>query len=282
MRNNLDRMGGNHQPQSDAPSTESNQLSFVIPTEHVELPSKGLYYPENHPLHNKDTVEIRFMTAKDEDTLTSKNLIKKGLVIDKLIGDLIVDKQIRPDGLLIGDRNAIIVSSRISGYGSDYDTKISCPSCNKSQEYSFNLEQPDITYALTQEELAAYEVSKDENGLFHVTLPMSKVSVAFRLLNGRDEKYIIEKATTKTQNLNETNATDLLRMTIVSVNGVNDRAAIEQFIQSMPARDSIYLKKLFKVVTPNLKFNSNFECRFCGFDTEMEVPFTADFFWVNR
>ena len=71
-------------------------------------------------------------------------------------------------------------------------------------------------------------------------------------------------------------------MTIVSVNDVSDRNQIEQFIQSMPARDSIYLKKLLKVVTPNLKYNSNFECRFCGFDTEMEVPFTADFFWVNR
>lgn len=282
MRNNLDRLGGAHTTQSEAPQAEASGLSFVIPTEHVELPSKGLCYPEGHPLHGQETVEIRFMTAKDEDTLTSKNLIKKGVVIDRLISDLLMNKQIRPETLLIGDRNAIIVSARVSGYGSDYDTKVNCPSCNKSQEYSFNLEEPDVTYALTQEELAGYEVSKDENGFFTTTLPMSKMSITFRLLNGRDEKIIVDKATTKTQNLNETNATDLLRMTIVSVNGVSDRNQIEQFIQTMPARDSIYLKKLLKVVTPNLKYNSNFECRFCGFDTEMEVPFTADFFWVNR
>ena len=183
---------------------------------------------------------------------------------------------------MIGDRNAIIIAARVSGYGSDYDTKINCPSCNKSQEYSFNLEQPEITYALDSEELNNYEISKDENGLFHSTLPMSKMPITFRLLNGRDEKVILDKATTKTQNPNETNATDLLRMTIVSVNGISDRNEIEKFIQLMPARDSIYLKKLLKVVTPNVKFNNNFECRFCGFDTEMEVPFTADFFWVNR
>lgn len=282
MRNNLDRLGGAHTTQSEAPQAEASGLSFVIPTEHVELPSKGLCYPEGHPLHGQETVEIRFMTAKDEDTLTSKNLIKKGVVIDRLISDLLMNKQIRPETLLIGDRNAIIVAARVSGYGPDYDTKVNCPSCNKSQEYSFNLEEPDVTHALTQEELAAYEVTKDEHGFFTITLPMSKMSVKFRLLTGRDEKIIVDKATTKTQNLNETNATDLLRMTIVSVNDVSDRNQIEQFIQSMPARDSIYLKKLLKVVTPNLKYNSNFECRFCGFDTEMEVPFTADFFWVNR
>lgn len=282
MRNNLDRLGGAHTAQSEAPQAEAGGLSFVIPTQHVELPSKGLCYPEGHPLHNQETVEIRFMTAKDEDTLTSKNLIKKGVVIDRLISDLLMDKQIRPETLLIGDRNAIIVAARVSGYGPDYDTKVNCPSCNKSQEYSFNLEEPEVTYALTQEELTGYEVDKDEQCFLHTTLPMSKMSITFRLLNGRDEKVIVDKATTKTQNLNETNATDLLRMTIVAVNDVTDRSQIERFIQSMPARDSIYLKKLLKIVTPNVKFNSNFECRFCGFDTEMEVPFTADFFWVNR
>jgi hypothetical protein len=281
MRNNLDRLGGPHTPQSDNPQTD-NGLSFVIPTEHIELPSKGRCYPEGHVLHNQETVEIRFMTAKDEDTLTSKSLIKKGVVIDKLISDLLINKQIRADSLLIGDRNAIIVAARISGYGSDYDTKVTCPSCNKTQEYSFDLSSPNVNHSLAEEDLAGYEVVKDELGIHHLILPMSKIKLSFRLLNGRDEKVIVDKASTKTQVQNETNSTDLLRMTIVAVNDIQDRNTIEQFIQTMPARDSIYLKKLLKIVTPNISFNNTFECRFCGFDTEMEVPFTADFFWVNR
>ncbi len=280
MRNNLDRLGSAQGAQSDTPQTTSG-LDFVIPTEHVELPSRGAYYPEGHPLHNKESVEIRFMTAKDEDTLTSKSLIKKGLVIERLISDLIMDKQIRTDTLYVGDRNAIIVASRISGYGPDYDTKIGCPSCNKTQEYSFDLSQPEINYALSEEELNDLEVSKVDD-VFTTQLPMSKVKIGFRLLTGRDEKYMIEKLNSKTQTQNETNATDALRLTIVSVNDSTDRKNVEQFIQMMPARDSIYFKKLLKKITPNISFNNNFVCRFCNYEAEMEVPFTADFFWVNR
>lgn len=281
MRNNLDRLGGAHTPQSEAPQTESG-LSFVVPTEHVELPSKGLYYPETHPLHGKDTIEIRFMTAKDEDTLTSKNLIKKGIVIDRLISDLVIDKQVRTESLLIGDRNAIIVAARISGYGPDYDTKVSCPSCNKTQEYSFDLQSPNVNYALDDEALSHLGVVKTEEGFMQTTLPMSKVQLTFRLLSGREEKMVVDKLSSKTQVNNETNATDVLRLTIVAVNGSTDRQQIEQLINNLPARDSIYFKKLLKMITPNVSYTNTFECRFCGFDTEMEVPFTADFFWLNR
>ncbi len=283
MRNNLDRLGGAHSPQSDVPQMDGgNGLSFVVPTEHVELPSKGLHYPTNHPLHGQETVEIRFMTAKDEDTLTSKSLIKKGVVIDKLISDLIIDKQVRTDSLLIGDRNAIIVAARMSGYGPDYDTKVSCPSCNKSQEYSFDLQSPQINYALDDEALTNLGVVKTQEGYLQITLPMSKFQITFRLLTGREEKYIVEKLASKTVVNNETNATDVLRLTILAVNGSGDRQQIEQLINALPARDSIYFKKLLKMITPNISYTNTFECRFCGFDTEMEVPFTADFFWVNR
>lgn len=280
MRNNLDRLGGSQATQSEAPQAVSG-LDFVIPTEHVELPSRGAYYGEGHPLHNKESVEIRFMTAKDEDTLTSKSLIKKGLVIERLISDLIMDKSIRTESLYVGDRNAIIVASRISGYGPDYDTKVNCPSCNKSQEYSFDLSQPEINYALSDEDLESLEVTKVDD-VFYTSLPMSKVKIGFRLLTGRDEKYLIEKLNSKVQSQVETNSTDALRLTLVSVNDSSERRDIEQFISIMPARDSIYFKKLLKRITPNISFNNNFVCKFCGYDAEMEVPFTADFFWVNR
>ena len=101
MRNNLDRLGlgtqDHKQAEDSAAATLMQSLSFVVPTEHVELPSKGLFYAEGHPLHGKDTIEIRFMTAKDEDTLTNQSLLKKGLALEKVLQDIIVDKSILLD-----------------------------------------------------------------------------------------------------------------------------------------------------------------------------------------
>ena len=92
-------------------------MAFVAPTEFAQLPSLGQYYPKNHPLHNVESIEIKFMTAKEEDILTSKSLLKKGLTINRLLASVIVDKSINPDDLLVGDRNALLVATRISGYG---------------------------------------------------------------------------------------------------------------------------------------------------------------------
>ena len=91
-----------------------------FPTEIVELPSKGHFYINGHPL-SSGKVEIKYMTAKEEDILTSENLIRQGTVIDKLLESLIVDKSIKVDDLLTGDKNALMVASRILAYGKDYD-----------------------------------------------------------------------------------------------------------------------------------------------------------------
>ena len=93
---------------------------YKFPTEMVELPSKGYFYSEGHPL-SSGRVEIKYMTAREEDILTSQNLIKQGTVIDKLLEALVVDKSIKMDDMLIGDKNAIMVAARILGYGKNYD-----------------------------------------------------------------------------------------------------------------------------------------------------------------
>ena len=133
MRNNQDRLGavnkGEEPPVQQQPQQVEQTLQFVTPTEFVELPSRGKFYPEGHPLHNTEIIEIRHMTAKDEDILTSAALLKKGLAIDRFLQNIIVDKSINIADLLVGDKNAIIVASRISGYGAQYEAGISCPSC---------------------------------------------------------------------------------------------------------------------------------------------------------
>ena len=94
--------------------------AYKFPTEVVELPSKGYFYPEGHPLAS-GKVEVKYMTAKEEDILTSQNLIEQGIVIDKLLESLVIDKKININDMLVGDKNAIMVASRVLGYGKDYE-----------------------------------------------------------------------------------------------------------------------------------------------------------------
>ena len=138
-RNNEDRILKGHKPApTEDPPQLGNPMDFVTPTQIVELPSKGRY-PENHPLHGKDSIEIKYMTAKDEDILTNRSLLKKGLAIDRLIQNLIKDKSINARSLYVGDRNAIIIYARASAYGEDYNTKLQCPACGEVSKVTFDL-----------------------------------------------------------------------------------------------------------------------------------------------
>ena len=143
MSRNKNRTGGASQPDTAVPPALSQGagdggFSFVVPTEFVELPSRGSY-PEGHPLHNQEVIEIRFMTAKEEDILSSETLLKKGLAIERMIDSIVMDKRIKAENLLTGDRNAIIIAARISGYGALYQTQINCPSCGAKSRVDFNL-----------------------------------------------------------------------------------------------------------------------------------------------
>jgi len=98
-----------------------NQYGF--PTEVLSLPSKGLLYPKDSPL-SKGTIDVKYMTAKEEDILTSQNLIEQGVVIDRLLESVIVTPNVKLGDLLIGDKNAIMIGTRILGYGKDYPITI--------------------------------------------------------------------------------------------------------------------------------------------------------------
>ena len=124
MRNNQRRLGQKPSPGPSSPAAQAN-LAFAVPTEFVELPSRGHFYPEDHLLHNQETVEIKFMTAKDEDILSSQALLEKGLAVERLLDSLLV-QDIDPSTLLVGDRSAILIAARISGYGEEYDVDQRC------------------------------------------------------------------------------------------------------------------------------------------------------------
>lgn len=123
------------------PSSDDSGFNWTNPTYFVDLPSKGKFYPPSHPLHGKEHVEIKYMTAKEEDYLTSQPLLRKGIAIDRVLESVLVDKSIDLDGLLLGDKNAIMVGARITGYGEEYSVNVTCPKCKADTNYEFNLEQ---------------------------------------------------------------------------------------------------------------------------------------------
>ena len=248
-------------------------LHFVAPTELVEIPSKGLLYPEGHPLHNQEEIEIRLMTAKEEDILVNKSLLKKGVALDRMLQAILVNKRIKLDDLLVSDKNALIIAARTSAYGADYKARFNCPSCNLANEYTFDLEDKEINYLY---EHGREDVRTAENGNFLITLPRTEVEIEFRLLRGADEKRLIEK---NKKNKGIIPLTDQFKSFIVAVNGVTDSSLVSQFIDVMPAYDSKFLRLTYAEVIPSVDLKQYFECSECDHSQDMEVPFTVEFFW---
>jgi hypothetical protein len=275
-RNNKKRVAA-PSAESVAPPPMRADVTFATPTEFVELPSKGRFYPEGHPLHNVEEVEIRFMTAKEEDILSSSILLKKGIMLDRFIENILIDKSVNVQTLYSGDRNAILLAARITGYGSDYDTRMSCPSCNTVSDYTFDLSEYGLNYAEEVEDLGLTLTSA---GTYTLEMEKSKVHLEIRLLDGEDEKYLTRITESKKKNnLMETPLTDLLKMIIASVNGDDSRSTVENYVNSMPAYDSRHIRKIYAQINPNIDLTKNFNCPACGKTTQLEVPLSADFFW---
>ena len=266
-------------PATAMPTPSSEPFTWVAPTDFVAIPSGGRFYPASHPLHDKESVEIRFMTARDEDILTSQALIKQGVAIDRLLQNVIVDESIKVGDLLVGDKNALIIATRITGYGADYETRATCPSCGNIEKHEFDLTQQDIDYS-PDSALTEYKARMTENNTFVVYLPTSKVEVEVKLLNGNDESALTKEAERKRRrNLGESLLTDQMRKYILAVNGNTAPLVVAQFIHSMPAKDSRFLRQFYDAVTPSISLEQFFICGECAYSGDVEVPLTADFFW---
>ncbi len=282
MRNNEERLGGKIQKDDSLPPITQNvdrglNLNFVVPTEFVELPSRGRFYSSDHPLRNKTTIEIKQMTAKEEDLLTSKSLLKKGIALDKVIESLVVDKSIEVDSLTAEDRSAIVVAARISGYGPEYVTSITCPSCETKVKYSFDLN----TKLPKDDDEPEFDPPVDDNGYFEIELPITKWIVKCRALDGRDEKTLLRINEIKKKSLNDSILMSQLKLMIVSVQDLFDDETISLALEKMPAGDSRYLRKMYQAIVRSVDMRQNFVCEKCEYETDLEVPLNADFFWIK-
>ena len=254
-----------------------DDFGFEIPVETVPLPSGGVCYDVEHPLHGKSTVEIRAMTAREEDILTSKALIKKGTVISHLIKSCMIDKRVDPDSLLAGDRNALMVALRVTGYGTEYKVEVDCPACSERSKHNFNLGE------LPVKRLEIQPIAPGTN-VFETVLPVTKATVRFKLLTGADEQEIMtlserrKKQGQRTENL----VTSRLKYAIVAANGITDRSKLDMMVSNLPARDSLYLRKHIDNNEPGIEMKAWMDCPACLEHSEVRLPLGAAFFWPDE
>ena len=247
---------------------------FKIPTEEIELPSKGLVYPEDNPL-SSGKVEMKYMTAKEEDILTNQSYIKKGVVIDKVLQSLIVSK-VDYNDLIIGDKNALMVAARVLGYGAKYKIKVNCPSCTEENSIDLDLAQ-------IEPKEFGLDGKKEEDMSFE--LPASKRKVTFKLLTHADEVAIAKEldALKKMQKGRETvepEITTRLRYVITSVDNETDTQAIKGFVDNQfLSRDSRAFRDHLVDMVPDIDLNFNFTCEACDHFERTGIPLTAEFFW---
>tara|TARA_R100001163_G_C5066834_1_gene205496 strand:+ start:1630 stop:2376 length:747 start_codon:yes stop_codon:yes gene_type:complete len=242
---------------------------FKFPTETVELPSKGLVYPKDNPL-SSGKVEMKYMTAKEEDILTNTNYIKDGTVIDKLLKALLVTK-VNYDDIVIGDKNAIMVAARVLGYGADYTFKYN------DEEITVDLQE------LETRELKESDLIEKGLNQFSYTLPHSNTPITFKLLNTRDDRKV--KAEVKgLQKINKRSNPELstrLKHVIISVNGDENPATIREFVDKfMLARDSRALREHIRTFQPDIDLKFNYESS-DGVEREVSLPMTVNFFWPD-
>lgn len=247
-----------------------------FPTEMISLPSQGKVYPETSPL-SSGKIEMKYMTAREEDILTSQNLIKQGVVLDKLMQSLIVSP-INYNDLVIGDKNAIMIASRILGYGKSYNIDVTCPNCGEKSKIDVDLTQ-----------LPEKNIPEDAKivgvNLFEYTLPQSKRVVTFKIITHGDEKkiqYALDaiKKTSKKDSIDR-ELTTRLKHLIQSIDGETSQSAIDSFVDNeLFALDSRALRTYIKDIAPDQKFQIDFECSHCNHEQEaLDFGIDTNFFW---
>lgn len=250
---------------------------FDFPVEVVELPSKGKLYPESNPL-SRGTVELKYMTAREEDILASQNLIRKGVVLDKLFESVVVQKDVDINDIFIGDKNAILLATRVLGYGPEYKVEVSDPFTGELQKVTIDLGKVQI------KEIDFDKLNADNR--YEFDLPMSKIKIVFKLLTHKDEIDInaelqaIQRLTKKTKDAASHDVSTRLRYMIVEVAGNTDRGYINKYVQNqLLARDSRALRKYVKSISPDVDLSYEFTSEITGETEALDIPFGAGFFY---
>lgn len=258
--------------QFEAKQTAAGEKVHDFPTEIVDLPSKGVPYPAGHPLKS-GTIEMKYMTAKEEDILTNQSYIKSGVVLDKLFKSLIVTN-VAYDDLLLGDKNAIMLATRILGYGKMYETKVNTPSGN---EQSVSIDLTDL-----KEKDVDFSLLKDGQMTYDYELPVTKRKIKVRLLDQRLQNKIDAETKGLAKLKKDATATTILKHIIVELDGDSEPGVIRKFVDNeLLAIESRAIRNYLKSITPDIELRTEV------IDEETSEPFRCaitiglDFFWPD-
>lgn len=238
---------------------------FKFPTEMVDLPSKGIVYPKDNPL-SSGQIEIKYMTAREEDILTNQSYIKKGIVLDKLLQSLIITKDIKIDDLIVGDKNAVFIVARVLGYGKNYDVTIS------GNDHTIDLSE------LDNREFDTTGLVQGQNE-FSYTIETTGTVLTYKILTGKDEKGI-ERELAGLKKINKEASPELttrLKHVITSVDGKDEKKDIRDFVDNyLLARDSRAFREHIKSTQPDVNLEYVLES-----GEEVVVPIGLNFFWPD-
>lgn len=256
-----------------------SDTKFEFPTEIVDLPSKGLVYPEGHPLR-KGNIEIKYMTAREEDILSSQSLIKKGVVLDKLFESVVVQDGIDINDIFIGDKNAILLATRVMGYGADYQVEVTDP---------FTLEPQSVTIDLGKVKTRDFneEILNGDN-LYKFKLPKSGKELEFKLLTHGDEVEITKENQAlarlyKGKGDTSFDVTTRLKHMIQSVDGNQDRGFITKWVQNgFLALDTKAFRKYVRELSPDMDLKFEFTSEVTGEQEALDIPFGISFFYPSE
>jgi hypothetical protein len=234
----------------------------------IELPSHGKFYK-----NKKSTVKVAYLTASDENILTSPNLLQSGKVIDVLLERKVIDKELKPGQMLSGDKNAILFFLRATGYGEMYPVELTDPKTGEKFETEIDI---------SQFESKKIEIEPDENGECSFLLPRSKKNVKFKYLTSDEDEKLIREDETRRGKLGKNTISQLLTMRlaaqIMEIDGVRDRGQIQMFVEQMPVGDSSLLRKYITDNEPGLDLNVNVQAPSGEFFFG-ELPITSKFLW---
>jgi len=250
-------------------------------TEVLDLPSKGWFYPQTSPL-SKGSIEIRYMGAREEDILTSTGLVKKGVAIDMVLKNVLVSP-VNYDDLLIGDKNALMIATRVLGYGKNYDVEVTCPICENKQKVTIDLAK------LEHKEVNVEQWPQGVNE-FSFELPISHHKITFRFLCSKDETEVTSELTAikKIQTEYTPDLSTRMKKMITSVDGDRTLGRIAKFVDStnpteLVAGDSLALRRYVNKMQPGIDMEFDFKCsnKECAFEDRLTVPLSVEFFWPS-
>ncbi len=266
MENNEIYLGKSPEQSKQAIPNELLDTEFQVPTTEVELPSQGFLYATG-----QKKVKIKYLTASEDDILFSPELIKAGKSLDTLLQKAVIDKNINPDDMLIGDRNAVLLALRMTGLGNEFTAAPTvCPNCEESFEPKIDLS----TLALKK-----LETTPDADGFFDYVLPTINKRIKFRFLTGKDEARLAKFSTMGKKSLGQKSGVQVVNkimterylLQIMEVEGKTDKLLISKLIEVMPMKDSTAFREYVKLLEPNINTNCEVECTNCSHRFEEQI-----------